>query len=827
MGHTSYSACKRQNTDPPKTGRGDFYLLRATLILVTLGLLLALVGCEKEQSFDQHLAAARQHMADSEHERALVELKAALRQNGQSGEARWLLGRSYLERGDPASAEKELRKSLALGWDPNDVIPALTESLLSTGQYEEVLDLQDTGLAVSARAELLAGQALAQKAAGDRYEAMALVDQALELAPESITALLARARILLGEHDFSAAQLILEQVIETDENNQAAWSLMGDADVGLKQPELALAAYNRAISLRQTDQDTRLRRALLHVQMGHYQNAQADTSQLLSTRPRQPAPNYAQGLIHFQAGRYQKAITPLTISTMDFRQYPLALFFLACAHLKTGSIDKATGLAAQYQELVPDSIRGRKLLGFIRLHEGRPEDTLTLLDPILQADPTEADTLYLKANAMLRANQVDEGLTLLARAAAADPAFSPDMVGLGPGRLLEGDSDDPAQYLETSLALAPELRLTDLSQVMNQLRQEDYAAAIASTEALQAGDQPGHLKLNLLGRIQLAAGRQAEAKNTFETIIRQDVHDPAANHNLAQLALADEDLSAARQHYEKTLEQDKDNLTALTQLALISRRAADSEAMVWNLQRAIWAHDSAVDPRLMLGRHYLAEGEPRSVGGLFRDLEPVQQQSAQVLELVALAQLAAEEQTQERLRIAEQNRLAEEQRAKSSSSVDLGSRGRRLIAGWVRRLAPRYGLDPRLVMAVIQAESNFNPGARSPANALGLMQLIPATAARFGVRNRADPVQNLQGGMAYLRWLLSFFEGELPLALAGYNAGEGSVVKYLGIPPYPETQAYVRKILHNYGSRVHPPIKPVVKPTSRMAAIRANQAGQS
>ena len=102
------------------------------------------------------------------------------------------------------------------------------------------------------------------------------------------------------------------------------------------------------------------------------------------------------------------------------------------------------------------------------------------------------------------------------------------------------------------------------------------------------------------------------------------------------------------------------------------------------------------------------------------------------------------------------------------------------------------------------------------------MQLIPATAARFGVRNRADPMQNLRGGMAYLRWLLSFFEGELSLALAGYNAGEGSVVKYLGIPPYPETQAYVRKILGIYGSRKHPPINPVVKPTSKMAAIRAN-----
>jgi putative PEP-CTERM system TPR-repeat lipoprotein len=799
--------------------------LRIYCVLTVLSSLLALVACEKDMSIDQHLASARTHLASSEHEQALVELKRALRQDSQSGEARWLLGQAYLYSGDPTSAEKELKRSLALGWDPNDVIPLLTASLLSTAQYAQLLDLRDTGLAPSAKAELVAGKALAQKAAGDRYQAMALADKALDLAPESSAALLAKARILVGEGDFSAAQLLLEQVIGNEADNQAAWSLMGDVDVGLKQFEQALAAYDRAISLRQSDQDTRLKRALLHVQMGDFQKAQADAGPLLSTRPREPAPNYVQGLIHFQAGNYKKAITPLTISTLDFRQYSLGLFFLACAHIKTGHIDRATGLAAQYQELVPDSIRGRMLLGFIRLHEGRPDETLTLLDPILRADPIAADTLYLMANAMLRANQVDEGLALLARATAADPQFSPDMISLGPGRLLEGDSDEPAQYLETSLSLAPELQLTELSQVMRLVNSGDYAAAIESTRALEANSNNGHLRLNLLGRIQLLAGQQEKARDSFETIIRQDAHDPAANHNLAQLALARDDPTAAQQYYENILERDKKNLKALTQLALISGRARDSESMVWHLQRAIWAHDHAVEPRLLLGRHYLSQGEPRAVGGLFRHLEPVQQQSAQVLELVALAQLAAEE--QEELRIAEQNRLAEEQRARSTPSVDLGSRGRRLIAGWVRKLAPRYGLDPRLVLAVIQAESNFNPGARSPANALGLMQLIPATAARFGVRNRADPVQNLRGGMAYLRWLLSFFEGELSLALAGYNAGEGAVLKHLGIPPYPETQAYVRKVLRIYGSRVHPPISPVVKPTSKMAAIRANQVGPS
>ncbi|MEH6636203.1 MAG: transglycosylase SLT domain-containing protein [Halioglobus sp.] len=141
---------------------------------------------------------------------------------------------------------------------------------------------------------------------------------------------------------------------------------------------------------------------------------------------------------------------------------------------------------------------------------------------------------------------------------------------------------------------------------------------------------------------------------------------------------------------------------------------------------------------------------------------------------------------------------------------------RQQIATWVRQLAPDYGLDPNLILAIIQTESNFNPQARSPANALGLMQLIPSTAARFGVKDRADPMQNLHGGMAYMRWLLSFFKGDLRLSLAGYNAGERAVEKYLGVPPFQETQNYIRKVLLAYGRDSHPPIKPVVEPSKVM-----------
>lgn len=126
------------------------------------------------------------------------------------------------------------------------------------------------------------------------------------------------------------------------------------------------------------------------------------------------------------------------------------------------------------------------------------------------------------------------------------------------------------------------------------------------------------------------------------------------------------------------------------------------------------------------------------------------------------------------------------------------------IADLVNRLSPEYQVHPRLALAVIQAESNFDPNARSPKNAQGLMQLIPETAQRFNVTKPYDPEQNIRGGLAYLRWLLAYFKGRVALVAAGYNAGEGAVDKHRGIPPYPETRGYVQKILALYQSETHP-----------------------
>jgi soluble lytic murein transglycosylase-like protein len=118
----------------------------------------------------------------------------------------------------------------------------------------------------------------------------------------------------------------------------------------------------------------------------------------------------------------------------------------------------------------------------------------------------------------------------------------------------------------------------------------------------------------------------------------------------------------------------------------------------------------------------------------------------------------------------------------------------------VEQTANRYQVDPDLVHAIIRVESGYDPKAVSSKGAMGLMQLVPATAQRFGVVNPFDPKQNLEGGVTYLKYLLDLFQGDLNLSLAAYNAGEHSVQRSGGIPAFPETQDYVRKVTGIYQS---------------------------
>ena len=164
-----------------------------------------------------------------------------------------------------------------------------------------------------------------------------------------------------------------------------------------------------------------------------------------------------------------------------------------------------------------------------------------------------------------------------------------------------------------------------------------------------------------------------------------------------------------------------------------------------------------------------------------------------------------------------------------SSDFRLPTLDRAAIDQVIGEAAATYGVSPDLVKAVIQTESEFNPVAVSPVGALGLMQLMPVTAAYLGVADPLDPKQNIHGGVKYLSQLLDRFNGNVALALAGYNAGPNAVAKHRGIPPFRETRGYVQKIRSLVADTtsafsIPEPPRPKARASARRAASRQRQS---
>ena len=613
--------------------------------LCTVVLFAALVACGSD-SADEYIARAEQFMAESNYDSATIELKNALQRDGKSGQARWLLGKIYLESGDILSAEKELQRALKLGWSHDDLMPALAAVLLAQSKYSEVGKLDSSGLKPQVSASLASSKAMAAMAQGETRRAKKLIERALKLYPASSDALLARARMLASQGDIPGADEVLAALLAREPENGTAWDLLGDVRMSQQQLDEAAAAYGHAIEFTRSNYGSLFKRALLYFRLENFEAAQTDTRKLLAVAPQHPRANYVQGLLNFQAGKYEETVSAMSLAEPAAEQFPLVLFFLASAQLIEGHLDLASVQAVRFNNRVPESIRGRMLLATIRLQEGDFGEVQTLLAPVLAANPDDVGALNIMANALLRDGKIDEGITALSRVAELQPDSPVAQVRLGAGLLISGNNDSAEQHMESALELAPEFQQADILLVLNHLQKKDYTAAIEAAQAYKRRHLTSVTPYNLLGRVYLEAGQQDEARASFEKALTFDKSDPAANHNLAQLAISGGDLARARQHYNTILAERENFLPAMIQLALLDARENNKEALLERLEQAIDAHPGELQPRLLMGRFQLSQGRPDKVAPIFADLDEVQRRSPPVLQLIALAQLSENENTE-------------------------------------------------------------------------------------------------------------------------------------------------------------------------------------
>ena len=618
-------------------------LLRVALV----SCILTIAACDGSTSSTQYMSRAEQQFEGRHYGEAIVELKHALGNANDQQEAlpraRWMLGMSYLRTGNMMAAAKELMLAKELGWDPDEVLPALAEALFRSGELNQVMDLSTAGLAPQEAAKLQVHQALALLELGDIWTADTYITKAAELRPNDIEVQLAKARILGASGDIDSALAAIERVLEAQPKRRDAWSQKGDfLTIQQKLPE-ALAAFNTAIKLSPRNREDRLKRGLLNLQLQQLDKVVPDLRFLRGAAPKSPATNCLRGALEFHNGNYLESITALTLARPAEQQYPLILFYLAKAYLAEGNDVEALRQAERQVSLNPDFVPGRILLASLYIEKSNAKDAQEALRPVLDADPTDSVSLNLMAKAMILDRKTDRALKILRTLQQMAPESAIAHFELGAGLLSAGQGEAANQQFESALALDPTLEQAAVSQIQYLNDIQDFSGALAAAKDYARHHPESVQVYTLLGQNYLNNKLVDDAIATFNAALSLAPGDPTANHALALIEQEQGNTAASRARYQAILAERPDHLPTLLHLAVMAAEPGNEADMVAQLKHAIEAHPDALEPKLMLARYYVWKNTPSKIPVLFAFLSEVQQRSPEVLRLMAISQISEQQ----------------------------------------------------------------------------------------------------------------------------------------------------------------------------------------
>ena len=598
-------------------------------------------ACGESTTSADFVDNAQRYLDRKESTAATIELKNALKTDANNAEARWLLGKIYYDLDDMPSADKELRHARQLGVAAEQVLPLLARAFLRQAKFDELLALRLDQLSAESQAIVLSAQGLGKLAQDKTEEARELIEQAVEVSPQTTYAQMAKVRLLRAGGGVALVRGQLDIIFAIDSDYAPALSVLGDLELQQKNLEAAERIYTRAIAgstSSAAELGDRLKRALVLIALKNYDAAQADATYLLAKAPKHPSVHYVQGLIYFQQKKTDEAKESFDQALPAKELYPQILYYQAVLNLLGGNREQAKAYAIEFFGIAPGNVAVRKLLATIRLDEGDYVQVEELLRPVLALGQNDAGAMNLLANALLRQGKTDEAIDLLSEVAELEPDSPMAQMRLGAGMLVGGEQAG-VEYIESALRLNPDYQQGDILLVLNYLRQNELDKALQAAEAFRDRQPDVATPYNLLGRVHMTAKRENKAREVFQKAREVVPGDPFACQSLALFAMQDKQNSVAEGYYQEILEHHQDYLPALLKLAALKQLEGDEEAFIGYLERAMEANPAAYQPRLVLARLYLSKGRSEKVAVLLSGLEGGDENS-EVLHVTGLAQLS-------------------------------------------------------------------------------------------------------------------------------------------------------------------------------------------
>jgi len=687
--------------------------------IATAAALLSLSACAGKDSPEALLDKARQSLAANEPRTAEIHLKNLL-QETDNAEARFLLAEIHLEAGDLASAEKEYRRALELGFDRERTLPALMKVLLASNQPQKALDLShDLRLSTpAARADALATAGRALLRLGKPDEARKAFDEAVAASPDSIPAQVGAAAMLAAT-DRPAARARVDTVLQKQPDAVEALTLRADLDIADGRTEAARETLKTVAARTPNDPEVHAKLVSLALDQNELDAARAHHADLAKAAPGGPITHFLQAMIETRAGQLPAARDAVGEALRRAPDYLPAVALAAGVHLQLGELEQAERYARQLVENAPNAIQGHRLLGATYLRMNAPDRALDAVRRPIERGANDSMLLAIAGEASLKTNEPEAAARYFEQASKLDPKDARKLTGLAMAHLAAGNRERGIDELEAAVELDSTSLQADVALAMALVRDRKHDQALQAVARMETKAPTSPVPAGMRGAVLAAKGDSAGARKAFEEALARDPKFFPAAANLANLDLHDGKPDEARKRYEAVLAADPKNAQAHVALAQLAARAgASREQVLALLQKGRDANPGTVLPVLATARYLLETNTPAEAVPLLQQALNANPDNAQLLDALATALLRTDQRTQA---IATWERLLRASPSAWNAQMRIGA-------------TQRAGGDAEAALASFRKAAQIAPDALEP------QQAIAVTLHQLGRKDEARKV---------------------------------------------------------------------------------------
>lgn len=565
------------------------------------------------------MSSARTALSKGESKAAIIQLKNALQKNPESGEARFLLGKAFLDSGDARSAEVELRKANVAKYEPALVAPAMARAQLALQAYKPMIDMfgELTLNDAAARADLKTSLATAYEASGARGKGDAALQDALTAVPGYAPAVLLQVRLKWRDGDLPAALALLDTLLKADPGQAPAWRLKGDivlssikaGSAGAKELDAAagVAAYRQALALNAADVGAHAGLINHWFEAGALDKAAVDLESLKKALPNDPQSLYFEALLAYSNKDFAAARVPVQTLLKLAPESPLALQLGGAIEYELKSFGPAEEMLAKALKLAPNLSAPRRMLTQIYLLTASPAKAVAAIQPLLLNGEPDAQVYSLAGEAYLQNGDPKKAETYFAQAAKMNPKDSRSRTQLVLGKASGAKPEEVLAELKAISDSDPS-SVADIAIIRAHLQRRDLDKALAAIDVLERKNPKRPIAANLRGLVQLARKDVAGARLNFEKALSLEPSFYPAAALLASLDMADKKPDAAKLRFETLLKAAPDNVKAHLALAELKEIAgASKEEVAALIEKAILIKPTEAAPRVALVDHHLKQ----------------------------------------------------------------------------------------------------------------------------------------------------------------------------------------------------------------------------